>query len=70
MGPKFKGTLSTPANSPKGTLIFLYRLPRSNLLSSGAGQQRSLECPMPQEYLWETIRLKTLGFYRQMTSTK
>ncbi len=34
-----------------------------------AGQRRPLECPMPQEYLWETIRSQTLGFYRQVLST-
>jgi beta-1,4-mannosyltransferase len=34
-----------------------------------AGQRRPLECPMPQEYLWETIRSQTLGFYRRVMST-
>jgi glycosyltransferase involved in cell wall biosynthesis len=35
-----------------------------------ARQRRPLECPMPQEYLWETIRSQTLGFYRQVMSTQ
>ncbi|QNI33068.1 glycosyltransferase family 4 protein [Alloacidobacterium dinghuense] len=35
-----------------------------------AGRRRPLECPMPQEYLWETIRSQTLSFYRQVMSTR
>lgn len=33
-----------------------------------AGRPRPLQCPMPQNYLWETIRSQTLHFYRRVTS--
>ena len=35
-----------------------------------AGRPRPRECPMPPEYLWETIRSQTLGFYRQVMSAR
>jgi beta-1,4-mannosyltransferase len=34
-----------------------------------ATQPRSSQCPMPEEYRWDTIRAQTLRFYREVIST-